>query len=160
MKKWAEQIIAEIDTKLAGAKERDLRFFRLDEFKRNIHRIDEFSGSCTECRHFKADVEAISRKVDEAVHVPGPDRRELDRIISRLSNHMMKAHDFYAPYYFNYLYSFFGMIAGTLAGYLAMKIFPAASWAALAAGFTIGLVAGQIIGGNKDRKIRHNNRLM
>jgi hypothetical protein len=157
---WSKQVNLRLDEKLTGLKQRDLRFFRIDEFKRNIERLDRFSKNCPACEKEKLNISGIVAKIDEAIQVPGKSRREYDRIISRLSTHMQKVHGFFPPFYFTYLLSFFGMVAGLLLGYLLMIIFPAWDWMMLTLGFVAGLFAGYIWGNRKDGRIRTYKKLM
>jgi hypothetical protein len=160
MEDWSKQVILQLDKKLQGIKQRDLRFFRMEEFKRNIERVDDFSKNCPACEKEKLSIAEITEKINEAIQVPGKSRREYDRIISRLSTHMQKVHGFFPPFYFTYLFSFFGMIAGVLFGYLLMKIFPAWNWIMLSSGFVAGLLAGYVWGTRKDAKVRMQKKLM
>ncbi len=160
MEKWSEQTIETLDNKLIDTKQRDIRFYRVEEFKRNIGRVELFSENCSTCTHEKKNISAIVEKIDEAIDVPGNSRREYDRLISRLATHMQKSHGFFTPYHFSYLYSFLGMVSGLLLGYLLMKLFPAHSGAMLSAGFVAGLLAGYFAGAAKDRKIRSSRKLM
>ena len=160
MGNWATKTTNIIDSKLQGTKEKDLRFYRVDELKRNIERVDSFSKSCPYCQKQKADISAVINVIDEAVHVPGQTRREYDRLIGRLSIHMQKEHGFYTPFHFVYLFSFFGMVAGLLLGYLLLNLFPAYNWVMLGIGFSVGLITGYVWGGIKDNKIRAEKRLM
>lgn len=160
MENWGEITIARIDKKLEGTKDKEIRFYRVEEFKRNINRIDKFSTSCHICQKLKINITATSEKIDEAIHVPGQTRRKYDRLISQLSNHMQKTHGFFAPYYFTYLFSFFGMVAGLLLGYFLQEIIPDYNWEMLSIGFTIGLITGYVWGFAKDKKIRSEKKLM
>jgi len=160
MENWAEKTIQVMNTKMEGTRERELRFFRLDELKRNIHRIGQFGSNCPVCEDFKAEVEAVFEHVNEAVNVPGPERRELDRLIFRLSNHMLKEHDFYPPNHYYYLYSVAGVIGGALAGFLLMEWFTATKWYLPAAGLVVGFFAGMISGIMKDRRIKRERKMM
>jgi hypothetical protein len=157
---WSKQVNLRLDEKLTGLKQRDLRFFRIEEFKRNIERVDRFSKNCPACEKEKLNISGIVAKIDEAIQVRGKSRREYDRIISRLSTHMQKVHGFFPPFYFTYLLSFFGMVAGLLLGYLLMIIFPAWDWMMLTLGFVAGLFAGYIWGNRKDGRIRTYKKLM
>ena len=160
MDSWSTEIIETLKSNVKGAREKDLRFFRIDELIRNIERTGEYSASCPQCNKNKISVAENVANIEEAVNVPGKKRRELDRLTSRLSTHMMKDHGFYPPYHFTYLYSFFGMVAGLVIGYLGTRLFPSESWVALIIGFTAGLLTGQIWGNKKDRKIRKDKKLM
>jgi hypothetical protein len=75
-----------MEQSLDGIRDKDLRFFRTDELKRNISRVAHFSASCVECRKSRLSVEAALAHLNEAVNVPGPYRRELDRLIIQLGN--------------------------------------------------------------------------
>ena len=160
MENWAVEINSKIVSKLEGTREKDIRFFRIEEFKRNINRVGTFSTSCQFCQKQKIDISEIVEKIDEAIHVPGKTRREYDRLISRLANHMQKEHGFYTPFHFTYQFSFFGMVTGTLLGYLLLRLFPEYNWAMLSLGFTIGLITSYILGNIKDKKIRSAKKLM
>ena len=118
MENWAEQINSRIDINLKKSREKDLRFFRIDEFKRNVTRVGEFSASCSICNKTKIDIAESSETITEAVNVPGHARREFDRLISRLSKHMRKEHGFYPPYYYSYTYSFIGIVFGLVIGFI------------------------------------------
>ena len=92
MESWSTETIAKIDSKLEGVKEKDIRFFRIDEFKRNIKRVDEFSAKCSVCKQHKTEINAIVEHIEEAVKVPGKSRRTFASYISRLAKHMQKEH--------------------------------------------------------------------
>lgn len=160
MENWATEISKNIDTKLEGTRDKDIRFYRIDEFKRNIVRVGSFSQSCLFCQKEKISISEISNKIDEAVNVPGKSRREYDRLISRLSKHIQKEHGFYTPYYFTYLYSFFGIVAGFIIGFALMKLFPGFYIEMLSIGFIICLLPSYFIGYSKDKKNRSKKRLM
>jgi hypothetical protein len=160
MENWAIKTNNTIDSKLKGTKDKDLRFYRIDELKRNIERVDTFSQNCPYCNKEKINIKTTVEKIDEAVHVPGKTRREYDRLISRLAIHMQKEHGFYTPFHFVYLFSFFGMVAGLLLGYVLLKLFPALDWAMLSLGFSVGLITGYAWGNIKDNKIRAEKKLM
>ncbi len=161
MNKWDENVLTQMEKSLSGAREKDLRFFRIDELRRNIGRVGHFSDNCHQCRSFKGQIESVLVHVEEAVNVPGYHRRELDRLIARLSRHMMLAHNYYPPYHFNYLYTTYGLLAG-LALSMAVIFLVNSRYGELSAAllFIISLLAGQIIGAKKDRKIRSEKRLM
>lgn len=160
MESWSSEIIKAIDSNLKGTREKEIRFYRIEEFKRNIKRVDEFSASCPDCAKEKINISDATQKIDEAIKVPGKSRREYDRLISRLSAHMHKQHGFITPYYYTYLFSFFGMVAGLLIGYFLQKIFPMQNWEMLMLGFIAGLLPGYFTGHFKDKKIRSNKKLM
>jgi len=157
---WGSKIITKVDTNLASAKDKDIRFFRIDEFKRNIKRVGEFSTSCGYCSRQKLDIGEVVETIAEAVDVPGSKRREYDRLISRLSIHMRKEHGFYPPFYFTYFYSFYGFIAGAFLGYMMFLFIPANTEAMFSIGFASCLVVGYIWGTRKDQKIRLTEKLM
>ena len=160
MGNWSEEKTTLLDKNLKDTKKRDIRFFRIEEFKRNIKRVEEFSNSCPYCQKQKTDISKAVDQIDKAVNTPGKERRNYDRLISRLARHMEKEHGFYAPYYFTYLYSFFGMVFGLVFGYLLLKLLSQYNWAMLSLGFVVGLIAGYIWGTAKDNKIRSDKMIM
>ena len=99
MNSWSEELHSTIDTKLEGVNDKDRRFFRIDEFKRNVSRVGSFSSTCPICKKEQQNVRAAVETIDEAINNVGKKRREYDKLITRLSKHMQKEHNFYAPYY-------------------------------------------------------------
>ncbi len=160
MNNWATNTIAELEVKLDGIRDKEIRFYRIEELKRNIKRIDEFSKSCQHCKEEKIHIDEILKNIDTAIKVPGKTRREYDRLISRISSHMHKQHGFITPYYYSYLYSFFGIVAGLAIGYILQKVSSTKNWELMLIGFILGLLPGYFIGHYKDKKIRADKKLM
>lgn len=160
MGNWAEDTNSKITANLEKSREKDLRFFRVDEFKRNIARVDEFSESCSFCQKQKIDISEVTVNIFEAIEVPGNSRREYDRLISRLSKHMQKEHGFYAPFYFSYMYAAIGIFSGLIAGYILFKIFPDYGEVFLSASVMVGIVVSYLLGTRKDNKIRSAKKIM
>ena len=157
---WAEQIISKIDADLEKSKEKDIRFFRVDEFKRNITRVDNFSTSCPYCLKQKIDIAEIAAKIEEAIEVPGNSRRNYDRLISRLARHMQQEHGFYAPFYFSYLYAFVGILAALVVGFVLFKLFPEHGEALFSTCIVIGIITAYFVGARKDNQIRTAKKIM
>lgn len=160
MNDWAENIGKEIDNNLNGLKDRDIRFFRIDELKRNIERADRFSDECGDCKRLKTEISETAPHIREAVEFPGKERRRLDKLVSSLLAHMRKTHGFFPPWYHNYLWSFWGIVAGIALGAIFYIIIPGKRIEIPAFCFAAGLLIGQLIGGSKDRKIRREKKLM
>ncbi len=160
MEDWTSQMTSAIDEKLKDARQSDLRFFRVEEFKRNVERTGTFSGKCPVCTRQQTDIKEVVGKIDKAVNIPGRERREYDRLINRLASHMQKEHGFYTPYHYTYRHSFYGMLIGIVTGLLLMMLFSQYNWAYVSGGFSAGLILGYIYGSQKDRKIRENKMLM
>ena len=160
MEEWSAKKIEIVDEKLKNARQSDLRFFRVDEFKRNVERVGTFAGKCPVCTKEQININSIAERIDRAIEIPGKERREYDRLINRLGGHMQKEHGFHTPNHFTYRYSFYGMLFGVAAGFLAMFISGGNNLAFLSAGFSLGLLIGYLYGGGKDRKIREKKMLM
>jgi F0F1-type ATP synthase assembly protein I len=160
MGNWSEEINSKIDVDLEKSREKDIRFFRVEEFKRNITRVDDFSTSCPFCLKQKIDIAEISSKIEEAIEVPGNSRRNYDRLISRLSKHMQKEHGFFPPFHFSYLYSFIGILTGSVIGYLLYKFLPEHGPALFSACFVIGIITAYFAGARKDNQVRTAKKIM
>ena len=160
MENWAEEMNSKIDVKLEKSREKDIRFFRVDEFKRNVARVDGFSNSCPFCNKNKIDIAEAVETIQEAVEIPGKSRRNFDRLISRLARHMQKEHGFYAPYYFSYLYAFIGILAGLIIGFVLFKTFPVHGETLFLVCVMVGIVASYIAGYSRDNKIRSSKKIM
>lgn len=160
MGNWAAEQHKLIETKLEGANEKDLRFFRIDEFKRNISRVDSFSSTCPTCKKELQNVSEAANTINEAINNVGKKRRNYDQLISRVSKHMQKEHGFYPPYYYTYLISFFGIVMGSILGYFLMQLNAEYKLELFCVGFAIGLLPTYVIGHLKDKKIRIEKKLM
>lgn len=160
MGNWQEIIEKRIEEKLEGANEKDIIFFRIAEFKRNIQRVDNFSSSCQECEQFKKSIEENVQTIDKAINETGKKRREYDKLISNLSKHMQKKHNFYPPYYFSYLFSFGGIIVGVAFGSVLMLFNQQLKLELFLVGFAIVLVPVYFWGASKDKIIRREKRIM
>ena len=160
MENWAEEMNSKIEVNLEKSREKDIRFFRIDEFKRNVARVDEFSKSCPFCHKHKIDIAEAVETIQEAVEVPGKSRRDFDRLISRLARHMQKEHGFYAPFYFSYLYAFIGIVSALVVGYVLYKMFPVYGEVLFLASIMVGIVTAYFAGSFKDNKIRTAKKIM
>ena len=160
MGNWAEETNQKIDSSLKDVKDKDIRFFRIDEFKRNIIRTGNFSSKCGYCQKQKIDINESVANIFEAIQEPGKSRRAYDRLISRLSIHMRKEHGYYPPFYFSYLLAFFGLLAGLLSGFILSLLFPGLKEVMYSIAFVVFIVTSYIFGSIKDRKIRTKNRIM
>ncbi|MCK3685783.1 hypothetical protein [Maribellus sp. YY47] len=160
MESWSSEIIKLIDSKLENVKDRDIRFFRIAEFKRNIERVEQFSQTCPHCQKEQINIKEAVESVDEAIGVPGKARRNYDRLISRLSKHIQNEHGFYPPFHFSYLHALYGLVAGFVLGFGLMKLIPEFGIELLFGAISVGLVASYITGSIKDRRIREQKRIM
>lgn len=160
MGNWAEETNLKIDNNLQKVKDKDLRFFRIEEFKRNVSRVHEQSVSCGFCHKQKTDINEAVESIFEAVREPGKARRAYDHLISKLSKHMRKEHGFYPPFYFSYVYAFFGFVGGLVFGFILSIIFPELKEVMYAASFVFFIVGTYITGSMKDSKIRTSKRIM
>lgn len=160
MESWLAKISTQIDSKLEGVNEKDNRFYRIDEFKRNISRVSTFSKSCPTCKTEMQNIQQATETIDDAINTIGKTRRDYDKLISRLSKHMQKEHGFYTPYYFTYIYSFFGFVLGGIIGYFLMSINPDVKLELFCLGFAIGLLPTYILGYARDKKVRAAKKLM
>ncbi len=160
MEDWSSHMVSTVNEKLKDARQSDLRFFRVDEFKRNVERTGNFSGKCPVCKKEQINIREVVDKVDQAINKPGKERREYDRLIYRLATHMQNAHGYFTPYHFTYRYAFYGMSTGLALGFLLMMAFSDYNWAFLSGGFSLGLLIGYIYGSHKDRKVREKKMLM
>lgn len=160
MEDKSSQLILTINEKLKDARQSDLRFFRIDEFKRNIERVEFFSGKCPICTKEFVNIRNVAGNIHLAIGTPGKERREYDGLINRLALHLQKEHGYFAPYHFTYRYTFYGLMTGLIFGFLLMTILSDYNWSLVSAGFSLGMLLGYIYGGQKDRKIRDQKMLM
>lgn len=161
MSTWYENFEEGVILSLKGFKRSDLRFFRIDEYLRIAGRVDEFALSCSDCHAFRTEMEKHAPLLVKAVGEPGPERRKLDGLQSRMSDHMRERHGIYPAWYFTYRYSFYWTAALIALAFLAHLFYSNADiWLFFAPAFAIGVVTGQFTGGKKDRRIREAKKML
>lgn len=161
MENWSQKITATIRQELEGVKDGDLRFFRIAEYLRMVKRVDEFSADCSQCKAYQKSVEQQVETIGNAIRHTGKDRRNYDKHIDELARHMKKEHGFFPPFYYTYSLSFFYTLGGGAVGFLLSLLFPAIDrWFFLIPGIVLGLIAGQLVGGRKDARIRAQNKIL
>ncbi|MGQ8338742.1 hypothetical protein ACUNWD_19445 [Sunxiuqinia sp. A32] len=158
---WYNTIENTTREQTANAREKDLRFFRIEEFLRMAKHINEFHSSCRECNTFKYEIEKQVDSIGQAVNHPGKVRRQYDRLLGKLSKHMQKKHEFYPPYHFTYLLGSIYPAVSSVAAYLISFLFPQiSSWFFVIPAFVLGLLVGQLKGAKKDSDVRNRQKLL
>lgn len=161
MTEWNQKIVIILKQELEGVGERDLRFFRIEEYLRMVKRVDEFDTTCKDCKQFRPEIEQQAIAIGKAIKDTGKERRDYDRHIDKLARHMKKGHGFYPPYYFTYTLSFLYALAITGFAFLLSLFFQTTDpWLFIVPGFIIGLITGQLKGAAKDAKVRAKNKLL
>lgn len=161
MSDWYADFEQDVVLKLKGHKRSDLRFFRIDEYLNMAEKADALAATCSECHAFRLEMDQPRDWLAKAVGEPGRERRALDRLQSRMSDHMRRQHGFFPACYFTYRYSFFLTVCLLGLASLAYLLFPAADvWYFLAPAFVAGVISGQVVGGKKDRLIRKTNKIL
>jgi len=161
MSDWYSDFEQDVVLKLKGHKRSDLRFFRIDEYLRIAEKVNLLASSCRECHAFRSAMEKQNDLLVKAIDEPGHERRDLDRLQSRLSDHLRRQHGFFPAFYFTYRYSFFLTVILLGIAFLAYLVSPATDiWYFFAPAFVFGVVAGQVGGAKKDRRIRETNRIL
>lgn len=158
---WLSETEELFREKLQGIPEKDVRFYRLEEFWRNIQRLDRFADECPVCRQKHEEVRETIQVMNDAVKYPGKTRRRFDRTLSALSSHMTEEHGFFPPYYNTYRWSALGMPAGAFLGALIdLSLFQGQKWGFIIGGTIIGLLVGYVFGGRKDNDLRTRKKLL
>jgi len=161
MSDWYNQYEKNIFSSLKNEKNRDIRFFRIEEMLRMAERTDKYSPSCKKCQSFKNRLNECSISIKKAVRYPGKERKELDLLQTEMSTHMRNVHGFYPPYYFSYLYSAIGILVFMAIAIIVYLIFPSFSiWNILSISFAAGVIAGQIAGNKKDNRIKKEGKIL
>jgi len=161
MSDWYNQYEKNIFSSLKDEKNRDIRFFRIEEMLRMAERTDKFAPLCKKCQSFKKRLNEDSMYIKKAVKYPGKERKELDKLQIEMSAHMKKIHGFYPPYYFSYLYSAIGILIFMAITFIMYLIFPSLSLLnIMAVAFASGVIVGQILGHKKDNKIKKEGKIL
>lgn len=161
MNNWYDKIENQISDQLKGTREKDLRFFRIEEYLRMAKRVEAFASSCRACNSFKYEIEKTAGTVGKAVTSPGRSRKMYDHLLGKLSKHMQKQHGFYPPFYFTYLLSVLYALIASLSAFVLRFLFSETDkWLFIIPAFILGLVSGNLRGAKKDSKIRSSKKLL
>lgn len=161
MENWYPGFEKKVVDQLKGSNVKDLRFFRIEEYLRNAERTDAHASGCRDCYSFRKEIDELSDDVAKAVQHPGSERRKLDSLQSRLSDHMRKSHGFYPVSYHTYLQSVYWTVGFMALAFLLTLIFPAVEkFVFYSPAFAVGVITGQVIGSKKDRKVRESNKIL
>ncbi len=161
MSDWYEKLEAQINDQLRDTRDKDLRFFRVEEYLRMTKRVEDFASSCRECNSFKYEIEKTAGDIGVAIASPGKTRRNYDRLMGNLSKHMRKQHGFYPPYYFTYLLAFVYAFGASVGAFIvSLPFVHLDKWFFIVPAFIIGLVLGNLRGAKKDSRIRNSEKLL
>jgi len=163
---WFEEVkqnIEQISEKKIKPKE--VRFYNLGSFITIAQRIGEFSGSCKECENSKADILEISQTIDTYLNTSNQTRKAFEQKRDSFANHLKKTHNLVKQNIYAPTYAFAGLLIGSILGYgiaKTMLLFNDYNndlvRVSILIGWAIGLIAGRILGVQKDNKIKKEKR--
>jgi len=161
MSDWYHKYEEKVFNLLKNEKNRDIRFFRIEEMLRMAERADKYSLTCKECLSLKNRLDQGEASLKKAVQYPGEERKKLDNLQTEMASHMKKIHGFYPPYYFSYLYSTIGILLFMVIAFIFYLFFPSFSlWNILSVAFSAGVIIGQITGHKKDNHIKREGKML
>ena len=156
---WYTEISKTVEEQKKNISESDQNFYHLDRYLKAAEVSDKFSSSCRECANNKTIIKKISGGITQFINTPGRDRRNFDRNFENILSHLKKTHGLYPERYFISLYSFLGILIGGPTGFLLLMIISGElEMIGLLIGFTAGVIAGRILGNNKDKKLKAQGR--
>ncbi len=159
MKNLLSQIKQNLETNKVEVKDKDFVYFHLDKLYRVAQRCNDRKKSCKICKDSLHTISNISATYPKAINGTLSDRKGLEVEIMKIENHLAKKHQIRPWRYYTSLYSVLGILIGIGLGLLIWLLFQEISTKYfLAAGFTLGLIVGQVLGSRKDWKNRRNDR--
>lgn len=156
---WIEEISKNIDEKIdLYISVKDYRFYQIEKLKR-IAKLLYQQTNCLDCKHSRDELEAIVNDLDRLINKSGVNRREYEKRIESLINHLKEKHEIYQAHHFTYTYSAIFTLVGACFGFLlSFGIFysfhPTSFF--LAAG--LGMFAGNVLGSRKDKFCMKNGK--
>ncbi len=141
---------------------REYKLFNIARFTKSARWTDHFSEQCPVCKRNKPDILHAAREMESMIRPSGGGETALETLHDTVYHHLRKDHNLTPRSYFIALYSFFGMIAGLIIGGLVGVVIDfileaeKGHWLknGLLIGWFLGLVAGQILGKQKDNRIK------
>lgn len=162
LKVWSKKIKVEIDAQIDDIYKRDYKFYKIDRLERIAERIDEFSDDCSECNHLKSEVEDIVTNLSDSLQNGNTElRSEYEKRNEKIVKHLRSVHKLSYKEYYASVYSFIGIVSGTIVlGFIGWLILPQLLVFSLLTGFTIGIIAGRMIGKKKDKEQERNSLIL
>ncbi len=158
---WSKKIKTDIDAQIDDIYKKDYKFYKIDRLERMSERIDEYSDSCSECDAFKTEVEDIVENLTESLKGSPTLRSEYEKRNEKIVKHLKEVHHLSYKEYYASVYSFVGFATGSVVlGGISWLINPTFLTFGLLAGFTIGIIAGRIIGKKKDNEQTRNSLIL
>jgi hypothetical protein len=161
MSVWFDKIKIQVDENFEKLHKKDFKFYQVDTFLKLAKKVDEFSSDCIDCKSLKRKIEEASENLDFYLNGEISSRRSYEKILNEISKHIRKTHKVFPKQYNLYSFSFFGIIAGLFLGWLiALLIDETYLKGGLILGFTVGLIAGRIVGKIRDRKLHQAGKIL
>ena len=153
MSEWTENFENDIKTQIEGVKRLDVGYINVRLLNNSAKKLDKFAGTCSQCKQFKKDYEAILPEVVKRVK-DAEFRDQYENKLVEVSKHLKELHGIMPKKYFASLYTFIGIATGIFFGYLLCYFFKEdLVYTCLLYGGISGLTAGYLWGLNKDKKL-------
>lgn len=150
---WSNNIKKGINSQRDNIFKRDFKFFKIDRLERISERIDDFSDKCDKCEKYKIEIESIVSDLSDAINGSPGERSRYEKRNEVIVKHLKQDHDMIHRDYYSSVYSFAGLTFGlVLFGAVTFLINIEYFTFGLLLGFTVGIIAGRILGRKKDRE--------
>ncbi|PID88396.1 MAG: hypothetical protein CSB06_00550 [Bacteroidia bacterium] len=158
---WAKEIQNRIASEKEHIHPRDYKFRKVDLLEKIAFHIDDYSEQCVECQNFKPRLEELTLRLASRINGSPSERTAYEKERDKIVTHLKRAHRLVPREYYASLYAFAGMATGTLlSASIAYFIAPTYLQFAAMTGFTLGLIAGRIIGVRKDKQVVQEKRVL
>ena len=139
----------------------DFKFFQVETFLKAAKKADSFSEKCDNCKIHKDTSEEIAENLQSYLKGDFKSRKDYEKRLTAITNHLKKAHQIYPEQYFISLYSLFGVVGGLAFGALvAYLTIPGFIKQTMLFGFVLGLLIGRILGKRKEKINKINKKIL
>ncbi len=153
LKVWSKKVKTDIEAQIDDIYKKDYKFYKIDRLERMSERIDEYSDSCSDCETFKIEVEDIVINLTKSLTGSLKLRSDYEKRNEKIVKHLKEVHHLSYKEFFASVYSFVGFASGSIVlGGISWLINPDYLVFGLLTCFTIGIIAGRMIGKKKDKE--------
>lgn len=160
MSNWKVESLEVLQKERDKLHKSDIAFYQIDRFERIIHRIDEFSDTCDECKSLQAEISSYLPRISEMLQGKAKDKRQYEKYQEKQMKHLAKTHQIYSFNYFVSKFALYGLIGGLLIGFLLASVFSTYFHQLWIGTTVIGLSVAYFAGNTKEMGLRRRNQII
>ncbi|QZT36506.1 hypothetical protein K5X82_14765 [Halosquirtibacter xylanolyticus] len=153
-----QEIIDDLNRSIEGVSEKDLRFFPNEVLKTQIEEMSSHADKCDICNRKLSGTKEIFPMIKAAIAQPGHERKEVDRYLNSVSDHLKTEHGVRSAHHYASKFAMWSMIGSIVVASLVLFLMGVEKMLFLVVSIgVIAFVLGYVAGDLKDRRHEKDN---